>query len=140
MATTLKTSTLPREFVFNGARIPDPDPQMSIDQVRDLLTPSYPEFATAMMTGPPEDTGTRDRGWNPAIALRCREIRQRLARLRTAHSELADLYLSTPGEGSSPVTVRDRFPGPDRNDSSHSRYSQTASQPELCARSLPEPK
>jgi PRTRC genetic system protein C len=55
--TTLKTSTLPREFVFNGARIPDPDPQMSIDQVRDLFTPSYPEIATATMTGP-EDTGT----------------------------------------------------------------------------------
>ena len=58
MATsTLKASTLPREFVFNGSRIPDPDPQMSIDQVRDLLTPSYPEIATATMTGP-EDTGT----------------------------------------------------------------------------------
>src|SRR6266566_3424409 len=58
MATsTLKTSTLPREFVFNGTRIPDPDPQMSIDQVRDLLAPSYPEIATATMTGP-EDTGT----------------------------------------------------------------------------------
>ena len=57
MATiTLKTSTLPREFVFNGSRIPDPDPQMSIDQIRDLLTPSYPEIATATMTGP-EDTG-----------------------------------------------------------------------------------
>jgi PRTRC genetic system protein C len=55
--TTLKTSALPREFVFNGSRIPDPDPQMSIDQVRDLLTPSYPEIATATMTGP-EDTGT----------------------------------------------------------------------------------
>jgi PRTRC genetic system protein C len=58
MATTaLKTSSLPREFVFNGSRIPDPDPRMSIDQVRDLLTPSYPEIATATMTGP-EDTGT----------------------------------------------------------------------------------
>jgi PRTRC genetic system protein C len=55
--TTLKTGSLPREFVFNGSRIPDPDPQMSIDQVRDLLTPSYPEIATATMTGP-EDTGT----------------------------------------------------------------------------------
>jgi PRTRC genetic system protein C len=57
MATTLKTTSLPREFVCNGSRIPDPDPQMSIDQVRDLLTPSYPEIATATMTGP-EDTGT----------------------------------------------------------------------------------
>jgi PRTRC genetic system protein C len=57
MATTLKTSALLRQFVFNGTRIPDPNPQMSIDQVRDLLTPSYPEIATATMTGP-EDTGT----------------------------------------------------------------------------------
>src|SRR5437868_10008692 len=40
MATsTLKTSTLHREFVFNGSRIPDPDAQMSVEQVRDLLTP-----------------------------------------------------------------------------------------------------
>jgi len=30
---------------------------MSIDQIRDLLTPSYPEIATATLTGP-EDTGT----------------------------------------------------------------------------------
>ena len=36
----------------------------------------------------------RDRGWNPAIALRYREIRQRFARLRTAHGELGDLYVS----------------------------------------------
>jgi PRTRC genetic system protein C len=55
--TTLKTSSLAREFVFNGSRIPDPDPQMTIEQIRDLLTPSYPEIATATMTGP-EDTGT----------------------------------------------------------------------------------
>jgi PRTRC genetic system protein C len=55
--TTLKASTLPREFVFNGSRIPDPDPQMSIEQIRELLTPSYPEIATATVTGP-EDTGT----------------------------------------------------------------------------------
>jgi hypothetical protein len=27
--TTLKTSSLPWEFVFNGSRIPDSDPQMS---------------------------------------------------------------------------------------------------------------
>ena len=56
--TTLKTSSLPREFIFNGSRIPDPIRHMSIDQIRDLLTPSYPEIATATLTGP-EDTGTR---------------------------------------------------------------------------------
>ena len=46
VTTTLKTSNLPREFVFNGTRISDPNPSMSIEQVRDLLTPSYPEIAT----------------------------------------------------------------------------------------------
>ena len=54
---TLKASALPREFLYNGSRIPDPDPKMDLEQVRDLLTPSYPEIATATMTGP-EDTGT----------------------------------------------------------------------------------
>jgi PRTRC genetic system protein C len=55
--TTLKVSSLPREFLFNGSRIPDPDPKMGVEEVRDLLTPSYPEIATATITGP-EDTGT----------------------------------------------------------------------------------
>jgi hypothetical protein len=36
----------------------------------------------------------RDRRRNPAIALRYREIRQRFSRLRTAHRELGDLYVS----------------------------------------------
>jgi PRTRC genetic system protein C len=53
----LQASALPREFFYNGSRISDPDPKMEIDQVRELLTPSYPEIATATMTGP-EDTGT----------------------------------------------------------------------------------
>jgi PRTRC genetic system protein C len=55
--TTLKTSALLREFLFNGSRIPDPDPKMGVEEVRDLLTPSYPEPATATLTGP-EDTAT----------------------------------------------------------------------------------
>jgi PRTRC genetic system protein C len=58
MATAiLKTSSLPREFLFNGSRIPDPDPRMGVEQVRDLLVPSPPEIATLTITGP-EDTGT----------------------------------------------------------------------------------
>jgi PRTRC genetic system protein C len=53
----LQASALPRELFYNGSRIPDPAPKVEIDQVRELLTPSYPEIATATMTGP-EDTGT----------------------------------------------------------------------------------
>ena len=54
---SLKTEVLLREFYYNGVRIPDPGPEMSVEQVRDLLTPTYPEIATASLTGP-EDTGS----------------------------------------------------------------------------------
>ena len=53
----LQAEVLLREFNYNGIRIPDPAPQMSVEQVRDLLTPQFPEIATATLTGP-EDTGT----------------------------------------------------------------------------------
>jgi len=53
---TLKTEVLLREFCYNGVRIPDPGPEMTVDQVRQLLTPRFPEIATAALQGP-EDTG-----------------------------------------------------------------------------------
>ena len=53
----LEAQALLREFNYNGVRIPDPAPQMSVEQVRDLLTPQFPEIAPATLTGP-EDTGT----------------------------------------------------------------------------------
>jgi len=54
---SLKVETLHREFFCNGTRIPDPAPGMSVEQVRELLTPAHPELATATLEGP-EDTGT----------------------------------------------------------------------------------
>lgn len=53
----LKAEALAREFCYNGIRIPDPGPALTIDQVRDLLTPNYPEIATASVSGP-EATGS----------------------------------------------------------------------------------
>jgi PRTRC genetic system protein C len=53
----LKAEAMLREFHYNGIRIPDPGPELTVDQVRDLLTPSYPEIATASISGP-EGTGT----------------------------------------------------------------------------------
>jgi PRTRC genetic system protein C len=39
---------------------PRSQPVLSVDQVRDFLTPMYPEIATASVTGP-EDAGTATR-------------------------------------------------------------------------------
>lgn len=55
--TTLKVEALVREFQYNGIRFPDPGPELSVDQIRDLLTPQFPEIATASVSGP-EATGT----------------------------------------------------------------------------------
>ena len=54
---SLTATPLHREFFYNGTRIPDPAPNLTVEQVRELLTPTFPEIATATLTGP-EDTGT----------------------------------------------------------------------------------
>lgn len=53
----LKAEAFAREFHYNGVRIPDPGPALTVEQVRDLLTPNYPEIATASVFGP-EATGS----------------------------------------------------------------------------------
>ncbi|HEY0308125.1 MAG TPA: PRTRC system protein C [Acidobacteriaceae bacterium] len=53
----LQLHAMEREFYYNGVRIPDPGPELTVEQVRDLLTPNYPEIATASVSGP-EDTGS----------------------------------------------------------------------------------
>ena len=40
--TKLEAQVLLREFNYNGVRIPDPAPQMSVEQVRDLLFKKTP--------------------------------------------------------------------------------------------------
>ncbi len=54
---SLTLNALHREFHYNGVRIPDPGPDLTVEQVRDLLTPNYPEIATASISGP-EATGS----------------------------------------------------------------------------------
>jgi PRTRC genetic system protein C len=53
----LKAEALLREFHYNGVRFPDPGPDLTVEQVRDLLTPNFPEIATASVSGP-EAAGT----------------------------------------------------------------------------------
>ena len=43
---------LSRSFEFNGMRLPDPDPKLSVEDVRALYAHQYPDIATAAITGP----------------------------------------------------------------------------------------
>jgi hypothetical protein len=60
----------------------------------DGLSPANAFSHPRVQLGNVERQPRRDRRWNPAIALRYREIRQWFAGLRTTHSELGDLYVS----------------------------------------------
>ena len=48
----MKSTPMRREFSFNGLKLPDPNPQMSVEDVRGVLALQYPEIATAAITGP----------------------------------------------------------------------------------------
>jgi PRTRC genetic system protein C len=49
---SVSVSTLEREFVFDGSRLPDPNPNLSVEQVREIYIPAHPEITTATVTGP----------------------------------------------------------------------------------------
>jgi len=48
----MKVEKMTREFLFNGVRLPDPNPSMAVEEVRSLYATTYPDIATASVTGP----------------------------------------------------------------------------------------
>jgi PRTRC genetic system protein C len=48
----LTIAKMTRLFTFNGIRLPDPNPNMSVDEVKALYSAQYPELATAVVNGP----------------------------------------------------------------------------------------
>ena len=48
----MKIEKLEREFSYNGLRLADPNPNLTVEEVRNLYAISYPEIATAAIEGP----------------------------------------------------------------------------------------
>ena len=48
----MEAKPLSRCFEFNGAKLPDPNPKLSVEEVRALYAHQYPDIATAAVTGP----------------------------------------------------------------------------------------
>ena len=44
--------TMDREFRYDNLRLPDPSRKLSLDEVRMAFSATYPEIATASVTGP----------------------------------------------------------------------------------------
>ena len=45
-------SRLSREFSYNGVKLPDPNPTMTPEEVRQFYATQYPDITTASITGP----------------------------------------------------------------------------------------
>ena len=48
----MESHVLNRHFEFHGQRLPDPDPKLSVEDVRTLYAQQFPDIATAAITGP----------------------------------------------------------------------------------------
>ncbi len=48
----MQVEQMEREFTYNGVRLPDPGPRLSVDQVRETYATAYPEIVTASVEGP----------------------------------------------------------------------------------------
>ena len=48
----IKIEEVKREFIFNGTKMPDPNPNASPEAVKDILAATHPELANAAMDGP----------------------------------------------------------------------------------------
>jgi PRTRC genetic system protein C len=48
----VRIERLERQFVFSGVKLPDPNPDFTVEQVRDMYVNTYPELATAAVEGP----------------------------------------------------------------------------------------
>jgi|GEM_PF-1272791 len=55
----MQTQELAREFRYNGAKLTDPAPNFTLQQVRDFYANTYPEIVNAEIEGP-EVTGNRN--------------------------------------------------------------------------------
>lgn len=48
----IEARVLSRGFSYNGVKLPDPDPRMTPDEVKNLYSNQYPELTSAAITGP----------------------------------------------------------------------------------------
>lgn len=53
----IKVESLPREFSYNGVALPDPGTGLTLEQVRDVYSASFPEIVTAAIEGPETKAG-----------------------------------------------------------------------------------
>ena len=73
----MRIERLERLFVFNGVKLPDPNPDFTVEQVRDMYVNTYPE------TGDSRRRRSNSRQWRDGIQIRARNRGQRMSPQKT---------------------------------------------------------
>jgi PRTRC genetic system protein C len=63
----IRVESLERRFSYLGTQLPDPDPSMTVEQVRDVYVNTYPELATAAVEGPSPVNGRLEYTFTRAV-------------------------------------------------------------------------
>lgn len=63
----MQITQLKRVFKYNGMTLPDPSPDMTPDDVRDLYSATYAELATAGVEGPETKGGKLEYSFRKAV-------------------------------------------------------------------------
>jgi PRTRC genetic system protein C len=66
----LKVETLERQFIYNGVALPDPNADLSVEEVRDMYVATYPELATAAIEGPSPSNGKMQYTFTRAVGVK----------------------------------------------------------------------
>jgi PRTRC genetic system protein C len=66
----IKVEKLERVFLFSGVKLPDPNPEFTVEQVRDIYVNTYPELATAAVEGPSPVAGAMQYTFTRAIGVK----------------------------------------------------------------------
>jgi PRTRC genetic system protein C len=85
----MKVTALVRSFSYAGVTLPDPNPNLSPDQVRDVYSATYPELATATVEGPEARDGKMTYSFRRAAGMKGMAISTTEACVRQA-SELSE--------------------------------------------------
>jgi PRTRC genetic system protein C len=74
--------SMAREFRYDGLRLPDPNAKLSVDEVRTAFSATYPEIATAAVTGPEAVGNKLVYHFTKAIGTNSTEHGQKLCRVQ----------------------------------------------------------
>lgn len=89
----LLTTELTRLFRYNSVELPDPGPQYSADEVRELYSATYPEIVNAAIEGPDEKEGKLVYTFRRAVGTKGSEqIRKRFAKAALNPQELEHYF------------------------------------------------